>query len=77
MDRRLIQQLNPLTVLSKRRNPLLADFFSRLGLMERRGSGMKKIINANKRSSNPGITIAEMAANIGVSDRQFVNTSRE
>lgn len=38
MDGRLIQQLNPLTVPSKRRNPLLADFFSRLGLMERRGS---------------------------------------
>ena len=45
MDGRLIQQLNPLTVPSKRRNPLLADFFSRLGLMERRGSVMKKIIN--------------------------------
>ena len=49
MDGRLIQQLNPLTVPSKRRNPLLADFFSRLGLMERRGSGMKKIINTYKR----------------------------
>jgi len=48
MDGRLIQQLNPLTVPSKRRNPLLADFFSRLGLMERRGSGMKKIINTYK-----------------------------
>ena len=153
MDGRLIQQLNPLTVPSKRRNPLLADFFSRLGLMERRGSGMKKIIDSYKRferqleyhapefqsnasefhvtlwnlnygsdgvmnekeflkevsgtekeflkevsgtekeflkednkfrkeflkaqrmiykmiSSNPGITIVEMAANIGVSDRQ-------
>lgn len=48
MDGRFIQQLNPLTVPSKRRNPLLADFFSRLGLMERRGSGMKKIINTYK-----------------------------
>lgn len=48
MDGRLIQELNPMTVPSKRRNPLLADFFSRLGLMERRGSGMKKIINAYK-----------------------------
>lgn len=48
MDGRLIQQLNPITVPSKRRNPLLADFFSRLGLMERRGSGMKKIIDAYK-----------------------------
>ena len=49
MDGRLIQQLNPLTVPSKRRNPLLADFFSRLGLMERRGSGMKKIIDSYKK----------------------------
>ena len=49
MDGRLIQQLNPLMVPSKRRNPLLADFFSRLGLMERRGSGMKKIINTYRR----------------------------
>lgn len=49
MDGRLIQQLDPLTVPSKRRNPLLADIFSRLDLMERRGSGMKKIIDAYKR----------------------------
>ena len=48
MDGKLIQQLNPLTVPSKRRHPLLADFFSRLGLMERRGSGMRKIIDAYK-----------------------------
>lgn len=48
LDGKLIQQLNPLSVPSKRRNPLLADFFSRLGLMERRGSGMKKIIDAYK-----------------------------
>ena len=46
LDGKLIQQLNPLTVPSKRRNPLLADFFSRLSLMERRGSGMKKIIDS-------------------------------
>ena len=48
LDGKFIQQLNPFTVPSKRRNPLLADFFSRLGLMERRGSGMKKIMDAYK-----------------------------
>ncbi|MCD8210638.1 MAG: putative DNA binding domain-containing protein [Prevotella sp.] len=47
-DGSLIQNLNPLAVISKRRNPLLADFFSRLGIVERRGSGMKKIFNAYK-----------------------------
>lgn len=48
MDGSVIQELNPMTVPSKRRNPLLADFFNRLELMERRGSGMKKIMNAYK-----------------------------
>ena len=47
-DGKLIQNLDLLHVPSKRRNPLLADFFSRLDLMERRGSGMKKIISAYK-----------------------------
>ena len=41
-----------MTVPSKRRNPLLADFFHRLKLMERRGSGMKKIISEYKRFEN-------------------------
>lgn len=49
LDGRLIQQLNPMTVPSKRRNPLLADFFHRLRLIVRRGSGMKKIIGEYKR----------------------------
>ena len=51
-DGRLIQQLAPMTVPSKCRNPLLADFFHRLKLMERRGSGMKKIIGEYKRFEN-------------------------
>lgn len=34
--------------ISKRRNPILADVFSRLRFMERRGSGMKKIFDATK-----------------------------
>ena len=51
-DGRLIQQLDPMTVPSKRRNPLLADFFHRLKLMERRGSGMKKIIGEYKLFEN-------------------------
>lgn len=46
MDGRVVQQLDPMKVPSKRRNPLLADFFNRLELMGRRGSEMKKIIDA-------------------------------
>ena len=48
IDGKLIQDLDLQHVPSKRRNPLLADFFNRLDLMERRGSGMKKIVNAYK-----------------------------
>ena len=33
-----------LKIPSKRRNPILADIFSRLKCMERRGSGFKKIL---------------------------------
>jgi len=65
MDGRFIQQLNPLTVPSKRRNPLLADFFSRLGLMERRGSGMKKIINTYRRYEHlSGFHAPEFTSNV-------------
>ena len=33
-------------VPSKLRNPILADVFGRMRLMERRGSGFKKILDA-------------------------------
>lgn len=35
---------NLLKIPSKRRNPILADIFSRLKYMERRGNGFKKIL---------------------------------
>ena len=43
-DGTVIQDRDPLTVPSTRRNPLVADVFERLGYMERRGSGFGKII---------------------------------
>lgn len=43
-DGSMVQDLNLANVVSKRRNPVLADVFSRLKLMERRGSGFKKIM---------------------------------
>ena len=47
-----IQDRDPLTVPSTRRNPLLADIFNRLGYMERKGSGFGKIINSYKQQIN-------------------------
>ena len=42
-DGSLVQERDVLRVPSKRRNPIIADAFNRLRLMERRGSGFKKI----------------------------------
>lgn len=44
-DGSLIQDRDPLTVPSTRRNPVLADVLNRLGYMERKGSGFRKIIS--------------------------------
>lgn len=43
-DGSVIQDRDPLTVPSTRRNPVLVDVFNRLGYMERKGSGFGKII---------------------------------
>ena len=44
-DGKRIQDLNIDDVPSIRRNPMICDVFSRLKLMERRGSGLRKIID--------------------------------
>ena len=45
-DGTFVQNINPYNVSSSRRNPVLADLFARMDLMERRGSGLRKIIEA-------------------------------
>ena len=42
-DGKPVQEHDLLNIKSKRRNPVIADIFSRLRYMERRGSGFKKI----------------------------------
>lgn len=44
-ENRPVQECDIMHVKSRRRNPVLADIFSRLKYMERRGSGFKKICN--------------------------------
>ncbi|MBQ7585205.1 MAG: hypothetical protein IJU40_03020 [Desulfovibrionaceae bacterium] len=43
MDGSLVQNLDTDKISSKRRNSVIADLFSRMNYMERRGSGFKKI----------------------------------
>ena len=42
-DGSLVQELDTDHVPSRRRNPIIADIFSHMNYMERRGSGFKKI----------------------------------
>ena len=88
MDGSLIQHLDPMNVPSKRRDPLLADFFNRLELMERRGSGMKKIVNEYKHFEKfPGYKAPEFKSNSGefhvilwnlnYDEKQFANSEKQ
>lgn len=45
---RIIQEMNIEDIPSVRRNPVLADILSQLGYMERKGSGLGKIVNPIK-----------------------------
>ena len=51
-DGSVIQDRDPFTVPSLRRNPILTDVFSRLGYMERKGSGFRKIISCYESQIN-------------------------
>ncbi len=51
-DGTFIQDENPYNIASTRRNPVLADVFARMDLMERRGSGLKNIIEDYKFQEN-------------------------
>lgn len=51
-DGTLIQEQVIDAIPSTRCNPVLADVFQRLGYMERKGSGLTKIINAYKNANN-------------------------
>jgi len=52
-DGKRIQDLNIDDVASIRRNPIICDIFSRLKLMERRGSGLRKILDQYPEDTAP------------------------
>ncbi len=51
-DGSIIQERDPFSVPSTSRNPVLADVFNRLGYMERKGSGLGKIIGRYEMQHN-------------------------
>ena len=52
LDGSIVQNLDTDHVASKRRNPVIADIFSRMHFMERRGSGFRKIKADYRRAVN-------------------------
>lgn len=60
-DGKLIQNLNIEDVASIRRNPIICDIFSRLRLMERRGSGLRKIIDQYPEEAAPSFRSTEQS----------------
>ncbi|MBQ2982425.1 MAG: putative DNA binding domain-containing protein [Lachnospiraceae bacterium] len=91
-DGSLIQERDPLTVPSTRRNPVLADVFNRLGYMERKGSGFGRIISSYEfqanysedkkpkfRSDRYQFTVVLPNLNYGVDEHnvEFINDTKE
>jgi len=58
-DGKRIQDLNIDDIPSIRRNPVICDLFSRLKLMERRGSGLRKIIDQYPEDALPSFRSTE------------------
>jgi ATP-dependent DNA helicase RecG len=60
-DGKRIQDLNIDDIPSFRRNPVICDIFSRLKLMERRGSGLRKIIDEYPEYAAPAFRSTEQS----------------
>lgn len=60
-DGKRIQDLNIDDIPSIRRNPIICDIFSRLKLMERRGSGLRKIIDQYPEDNVPSFRSTEQS----------------
>jgi predicted HTH transcriptional regulator len=60
-DGKRIQDLNIADIFSIRRNPVICDIFSRLWLMERRGSGLNKIIDEYPAEMMPSFRSTEQS----------------
>ncbi|MDR2734708.1 MAG: winged helix-turn-helix transcriptional regulator [Spirochaetota bacterium] len=61
LDGKRIQDLSIDDVSSIRRNPVICDVFSRLKLMERRGSGLRKIIDQYPENISPSFRSTEQS----------------
>lgn len=74
-DGKRIQDLNIDDIPSIRRNPIICDLFSRLKLMERRGSGLRKIIDQYPEDAVPSFHSAEQSFVVTLKNLNFGKVS--
>jgi predicted HTH transcriptional regulator len=74
-DGKRIQDLNLDDIPSIRRNPVICDIFSRLKLMERRGSGLRKIIDAYPVDVLPSFRSTEQSFIVTLPNLNYGKTS--
>jgi len=74
-DGKRIQDLNIDDVSSIRRNPVICDVFSRLKLMERRGSGLRKIIDEYPKDIAPSFRSTEQSFIVTLPNLNYGKTS--
>jgi ATP-dependent DNA helicase RecG len=74
-DGKRIQDLNIDDVASIRRNPIICDLFSRLRLMERRGSGLRKIIDQYPEDAVPSFRSTEQTFVVTLKNLNFGKAS--
>ena len=70
-DGKRIQDLNIDDIPSIRRNPVICDIFSRLKLMERRGSGLRKIIDEYPDDVTPSFRSTEQSFIVTLKNLNF------
>ncbi len=74
-DGKRIQDLDIDDVASIRRNPIICDLFSRLKLMERRGSGLRKIIDQYPKDAAPLFRSTEQTFVVTLKNLNYGKTS--
>ena len=74
-DGKRIQDLNIDDIPSIRRNPIICDLFSRLKLMERRGSGLRKIIDQYPEDGMPSFRSTEQTFVVTLKNLNYAKLS--
>jgi ATP-dependent DNA helicase RecG len=74
-DGKRIQDLNIDDIPSIRRNPIICDLFSRLKLMERRGSGLRKIIDQYPEDAAPTFRSTEQSFVVTLKNLNYAKLS--